>query len=55
MTTKRSRPKKQDICSTCNGEGQVETWEMVGRGKNAMRIDTWAFCLDCCGTTGVTT
>ncbi|MEV4171947.1 hypothetical protein [Nonomuraea sp. NPDC049709] len=52
-TTKRTRTKKK-TCSTCNGEGQVETWEIVGRGKNATRIDTWAFCLDCCGTTGGT-
>ncbi|SEU46098.1 hypothetical protein [Nonomuraea wenchangensis] len=47
MTTKRRRTK--DTCSTCHGEGQVETREIVGRGKNAVRIDTWAFCLDCCG------
>ncbi|MEV0823610.1 hypothetical protein [Nonomuraea rubra] len=54
MTTKRSRTKKK-TCATCHGEGQVETWEIVGRGKNATRIDTWALCLDCCGTTGDTT
>ncbi|MEV4167503.1 hypothetical protein [Nonomuraea dietziae] len=53
MTTKRTRTKKP-ACQTCQDEGQVETFEILGRGKNAVRVDTWALCLECCGTTGST-
>ncbi|MEV4838584.1 hypothetical protein AB0K05_29055 [Nonomuraea sp. NPDC049486] len=48
MTSKRPRTRKP-VCRTCNGEGQVETFQIIGRGKNATRVDTWALCLDCCG------
>jgi DnaJ-class molecular chaperone len=54
MTTKRTprNRAKKPACPTCQGQGQVETFQIVGRGKNTTRIDTWALCLDCCGTTG---
>ncbi|MEO3874019.1 hypothetical protein ABGB18_34870 [Nonomuraea sp. B12E4] len=46
----RSRKTIQpSTCRTCNGEGQVEDFLIVGRGKNTACIRTWAFCLDCCG------
>jgi len=52
MTTKRATRTrtKKPVCPTCHGEGQVETFHIIGRGKNTTRIDTWALCLDCCGT-----
>ena len=44
-----TRRTKKKVCATCKGEGQIETFEIVGRGKNAVRIETLALCLDCSG------
>ncbi|MFE3452342.1 hypothetical protein ACFXJ8_25810 [Nonomuraea sp. NPDC059194] len=46
-----TRRTKKKACPTCEGEGQVETFEIVGRGETAVRIETWALCLDCTGPT----
>jgi DnaJ-class molecular chaperone len=47
--TKKTNPPST-VCPTCQGEGQIEDFLITGRGKTGTRIDTWAFCLDCCGT-----
>jgi hypothetical protein len=43
-------PPAAPACTACRGEGQIETFLIVGRGKNASTVDTWAFCFDCEGT-----
>lgn len=49
MTTRPRRTKKPKVCPDCSGEGQIATFEIYGRGRNAYRVDTWALCLTCSG------
>lgn len=52
MTAERTarRRTRKAACPTCDGEGQVEATVVLGRGRNAVHVNTWALCLDCCGT-----
>ncbi|GAA0970874.1 hypothetical protein GCM10009555_020560 [Acrocarpospora macrocephala] len=50
MARTKKLPPSPPVCPTCAGEGQTEAFLIVGRGKNATRLDTWAFCFDCDGT-----
>lgn len=49
MTPRSRRTAKPKTCPDCNGEGQIATFEIYGRGKQAVRVDTWALCLTCSG------
>ncbi|ETK30963.1 hypothetical protein [Microbispora sp. ATCC PTA-5024] len=53
-TTNKTAPAPA-VCPTCQGEGQVPDFLIIGRGKTGTRVDTWAFCFDCCGTGHPTT
>lgn len=50
MTTPADTPEAAEICPDCDGERQVLTAMVLGRGLRRRTVEQYAACLTCGGT-----